>query len=73
MTDQEQLSEGDLKELEAGASMLQVSDEVVIRIQNMHKWYGSFHVLKNINLEVIRGERRILPQPNQRNPSSALG
>ncbi len=36
---------------------LEVSDEVVIKIREMHKWYGAFHVLKNINLEVNRGER----------------
>ena len=29
----------------------------VIKINEMHKWFGSFHVLKNINLEVGQGER----------------
>ena len=29
----------------------------VIKINEMHKWFGSFHVLKNINLEVSLGER----------------
>ena len=28
----------------------------VIKIYEMHKWFGSFHVLKNINLEVSQGE-----------------
>ena len=63
MTEQEQLSEEDIKNLEQGASQLKVSDELVIRIRDMHKWYGSFHVLKNINLEVNRGERIVICGP----------
>ena len=31
-------------------SKFKVSDEVIIEIDEMHKWYGEFHVLKNINL-----------------------
>ena len=27
-----------------------ISNEVAIQITEMHKWYGEFHVLKNINL-----------------------
>ena len=27
-----------------------VSDEVAIQISHMHKWYGEFHVLKDIDL-----------------------
>ena len=30
--------------------------EMMISIDSMHKWFDDFHVLKNINLEVIRGE-----------------
>ena len=29
--------------------------EKVIKIAEMHKWFGDFHVLKNINLEVSKG------------------
>ena len=32
---------------------LEVSDEVVIKIKEMHKWYGAFHVLKNIMIPVV--------------------
>jgi general L-amino acid transport system ATP-binding protein len=46
------------------ANKLAVSDEVVIRIKEMHKWYGAFHVLKNINLEVNRGERIVICGPS---------
>ena len=34
-----------------------LSDELMIDIQGMHKWYGEFHVLKDINLQVKKGER----------------
>ncbi|BCO10842.1 hypothetical protein GF1_32180 [Desulfolithobacter dissulfuricans] len=30
-------------------------EEIAILIRNMHKWYGDFHVLKDINLTVKRG------------------
>ena len=39
------------------AAKLKVSDETAIQITNMNKWYGSFHVLRDINLTVYRGER----------------
>ena len=29
----------------------QVSDEIAISIQNMNKWFGTFHVLRDINLD----------------------
>ena len=32
-----------------------VSDEVAIEISNMNKWYGTFHVLRDIDLTVQRG------------------
>ena len=72
MTEQEQMSEDDMKELEAEASNLKVSDEVVIRINNMHKWYGAFHVLKNINLEVNRGERIVICGPSGSGKSTMI-
>ena len=28
------------------------SSEIMITIESMHKWFGDFHVLKNINLFV---------------------
>ena len=36
----------------------------VIKINEMHKWFGSFHVLKNINLEVSLGERIVICGPS---------
>ena len=36
---------------------MQVSDEVAIQITGMNKWYGQFHVLRDINMAVNRAER----------------
>lgn len=30
----------------------QNSGDLMIQIKDMNKWYGEFHVLKNINLDV---------------------
>ena len=57
---------------EAEAPNLAVSDEVVIRIKGMHKWYGSFHVLKDINLEVKRGERMVICGPSGSGKSTLI-
>ncbi len=54
------------------AADLQVSDEVVIKINEMHKWYGAFHVLKNINLEVNRGERIVICGPSGSGKSTLI-
>ncbi|HCW89695.1 MAG TPA: ABC transporter ATP-binding protein, partial [Marinobacter sp.] len=29
----------------------------------MHKWYGDFHVLKDLNLTVAQGERIVICGP----------
>jgi general L-amino acid transport system ATP-binding protein len=72
MTEQEQLSEEAVADLEKGASGLKVSDEVTIQIKDMHKWYGSFHVLKNINLNVNRGERIVICGPSGSGKSTLI-
>ncbi len=72
MTEQEQVSDEAVAELEAGASKLKVSDELTITIKEMHKWYGSFHVLKNINLDVYRGERIVICGPSGSGKSTLI-
>lgn len=36
----------------------------IITIKDMNKWYGEFHVLKDINLEVKKGERIVICGPS---------
>ena len=43
---------------------MQVSDEVAIQITGMNKWYGQFHVLRDINMTVNRGERIVICGPS---------
>ncbi len=44
----------------------------IIRIENMNKWYGQFHVLKNINLEVGQGEKVVICGPSGSGKSTVI-
>jgi general L-amino acid transport system ATP-binding protein len=46
--------------------------EPIIQIRNLNKWYGSFHVLKNINLDVHAGERIVLCGPSGSGKSTTI-
>jgi general L-amino acid transport system ATP-binding protein len=56
----------------SAAQKSQVSDEVAIQISHMHKWYGEFHVLKDINLTVYRGERIVVCGPSGSGKSTMI-
>lgn len=49
-----------------------VSDEVAISIEKMNKWYGSFHVLRDIDLTVYRGERIVIAGPSGSGKSTLI-
>jgi general L-amino acid transport system ATP-binding protein len=49
-----------------------VSDEVMIQMVDVHKWYGQFHVLKDINLTVNKGERIIICGPSGSGKSTLI-
>ena len=49
-----------------------VSDEVVIEINDMNKWFGEFHVLKDINLAVNKGERIVVCGPSGSGKSTMI-
>ncbi len=52
---------------------MQVSKtEVAIEIEHMHKWYGEFHVLRDINLKVMRGERIVVAGPSGSGKSTMI-
>ncbi|MDE0977269.1 MAG: amino acid ABC transporter ATP-binding protein [Arenicellales bacterium] len=44
----------------------------MITINGMHKWFDDFHVLKNINLEVRRGERIVICGPSGSGKSTLI-
>jgi general L-amino acid transport system ATP-binding protein len=53
-------------------SHMTVSDEVAIQIDQMNKWYGTFHVLRDINLTVYRGERIVICGPSGSGKSTLI-
>ncbi len=46
--------------------------EDVIVIENLNKWYGDFHVLKDINLRVKKGERIVICGPSGSGKSTTI-
>ncbi len=63
----------DLQEVQAvDRSALKVSDEVAIEIVSMNKWFGSFHVLRDIDLTVYRGERIVICGPSGSGKSTLI-
>ena len=46
--------------------------EVAVEIVGLHKWYGEFHVLRDINLKVGRGERIVICGPSGGGKSTLL-
>jgi general L-amino acid transport system ATP-binding protein len=51
---------------------LTVSDEVAIEIRNMNKWFGEFHVLRDIDLVVNKGERIVICGPSGSGKSTLI-
>jgi general L-amino acid transport system ATP-binding protein len=46
--------------------------EAIIRMQDVNKWFGKFHVLRNINLEVAPGERIVICGPSGSGKSTLI-
>jgi general L-amino acid transport system ATP-binding protein len=44
----------------------------MIGIEGMHKWFGAFHVLKDINLQVYEGERIVICGPSGSGKSTLI-
>jgi len=51
---------------------LQVSDKVAVEITNMNKWFGTFHVLRDIDLTVYQGERIVIAGPSGSGKSTLI-
>jgi general L-amino acid transport system ATP-binding protein len=49
-----------------------IENTVAIEIAGLNKWFGSFHVLRDINLEVMRGERIVICGPSGSGKSTLL-
>ena len=52
--------------------MRTTKNEVAIEIIDLNKWFGSFHVLRDIDLKVMRGERIVVCGPSGGGKSTLL-
>ena len=51
---------------------LAVSEKLMIELRQVHKWYGQFHVLKDIDLSVRKGERIVICGPSGSGKSTLI-
>ena len=49
-----------------------ISNDVAVSIENMNKWYGTFHVLRDIDLTVYQGERIVIAGPSGSGKSTLI-
>ncbi|MCW5691309.1 MAG: amino acid ABC transporter ATP-binding protein [Pseudolabrys sp.] len=49
-----------------------LNNPVAVEIRNMNKWYGDFHVLRDINLRVSGGERIVICGPSGSGKSTMI-
>ena len=48
------------------------SNELAVQLSDVNKWYGDFHVLKDINLNVAAGERIVICGPSGSGKSTMI-
>ncbi|RXV64754.1 amino acid ABC transporter ATP-binding protein [Roseovarius sp. A46] len=56
----------------AAEAQMKVSDEVAVEISKMNKWFGAFHVLRDIDLTVYQGERIVIAGPSGSGKSTLI-
>jgi general L-amino acid transport system ATP-binding protein len=64
------MTESTTREIER--SHMSVTDEAAVQITQMNKWFGTFHVLRDINLTVYRGERIVVCGPSGSGKSTLI-
>jgi general L-amino acid transport system ATP-binding protein len=57
---------------EIDRSRMRIGSEVAIQIAAMNKWFGTFHVLRDINMTVHRGERIVICGPSGSGKSTLI-
>lgn len=53
-------------------TQIRPDDAPVIQLLDVNKWYGSFHVLRDINLNVAKGERIVIAGPSGSGKSTLI-
>lgn len=49
-----------------------LSEQPMIQMEGVHKWYGAFHVLKDINLTIQKSERIVICGPSGSGKSTTI-
>src|ERR1700757_3741796 len=49
-----------------------MTDTPIVSINHLNKWYGDFHVLRDINLDVAKGERIVICGPSGSGKSTLI-
>ena len=49
-----------------------LSNEVIVSMEHVNKWFGQFHVLRDINLQVHKGERIVICGPSGSGKSTLI-
>ena len=60
------------EDIKMAKAKMQVTDEIAISIAQMNKWYGAFHVLRDIDLTVNQGERIVICGPSGSGKSTLI-
>ena len=53
-------------------SNAKADNDYIIRMNNVNKWFGNFHVLKDINIDVKKGERIVICGPSGSGKSTVI-
>ena len=72
MSDSKQTRKADGSSPRIGLDIRTTKHEVAIDIIGLNKWFGSFHVLREIDLKVMRGERIVICGPSGGGKSTLL-
>jgi general L-amino acid transport system ATP-binding protein len=56
----------------AGLKPAPLRTDVAVELAGVHKWYGEFHVLRDINLRVTKGERIVVCGPSGSGKSTMI-
>src|SRR6266702_1100084 len=63
---------GELEMFSSNLRPQKAADQTAIRMENVNKWFGGFHALKNVNLTVAMGERIVLCGPSGSGKSTLI-
>ncbi|MGH2339913.1 amino acid ABC transporter ATP-binding protein [Segnochrobactraceae bacterium EtOH-i3] len=56
----------------APATKMTIGKEIAVELAGVNKWYGDFHVLRDVNLTVHRGERIVICGPSGSGKSTMI-